>query len=87
MAVYSNNTQDTLFQPNGDTLELVSYLEASPRFLFRIHAPKSSGETEATFVASTGAEQGHGDILHLPRLAASEMIGRHLISSVERTIT
>ncbi|KAF3051959.1 hypothetical protein E8E11_008844 [Didymella keratinophila] len=78
MSASANRLQATLFEPNGDTMWLTSCFKSNPRFLFRVHAPRTSGQTEPTFVASTGAGECHKDVLQLDKSAAKLMIIRHL---------
>jgi hypothetical protein len=78
MSAYANKLQANLFEPNGENLWLADCFESNPVFLFRVHAPETSGQTELTFVASTAAGEGLKDVLQLPKSDAKSMIMRHL---------
>lgn len=78
IAVYTDECRATLHEPGGDLQYFIEYFNQVPRFLFRIHPPSSSGETTSTFVASTGAEHGHMDILQKDVEVTREDIKRHL---------
>jgi hypothetical protein len=54
MSTYIGDLRFTLYEPEGDSLCLQDDLECSPRFLFRAHLPKSSGETTPIHVLSLG---------------------------------
>lgn len=78
MPIPSNTPHALLFEPNDETRGLERYFLSNPHFLYRVHTPQTSGQTETKFVASSGAEEGHKDILQLDKDAATKMIGRHM---------
>ncbi|KAF9876587.1 hypothetical protein CkaCkLH20_05995 [Colletotrichum karsti] len=71
-----------LFSPTADQARLSAALEDIPRYLFRVHAPKTAGQTTNKEVISRAAMLGKPgattDILSMPARSAAEMLNSHL---------
>ncbi|KXH50172.1 hypothetical protein CSIM01_07396 [Colletotrichum simmondsii] len=69
------------FTPGPSYGDATSALKKIPRYLFRVHAPSTSGETSLKSVVSRAALCGHAgfdcDIFSMPPDEAAEMLNRH----------
>ncbi|KAK1474851.1 hypothetical protein CTAM01_15810 [Colletotrichum tamarilloi] len=70
------------FTPGPSYGDATSALKKIPRYLFRVHAPSTSGETSLKSVVSRAALCGHAgsdcDIFSMPPDEAAEMLNCHL---------
>jgi hypothetical protein len=85
MSTYIGDLRATLYEPKGDLSYFQKDLECTPRFLFRTHSPRSSGETNPTYVRSPGALLKYEDILSQEREFSKSMIQRHLTTFTRPT--